>query len=277
MIFGEPIPFEEAIQHNAVKSLLPTTAGSAALSELPASILERAWVSARVDNAYYLQRIADVTQMLADPAGAAAQAAGGIGHSKAAQILRDALQEIGYHPGTAGVVPGSIQDFSSEARINLVLETNRDMALGYGQHAQGQDRGVLDAFPCQELYRELERKEKRPWPQIWRDAGGETYGGRMIARKDSPIWVAISEFHLSYPPFAYNSGMWVRDVARSECIRLGVKGLETPVEPRDRGLNETFKLSPPDRHRDLLTQLMTDMGDRARLVDGKLILKRKAA
>jgi hypothetical protein len=46
-------------------------------------------------------------------------------------------------------------------------------------------------------------------------AGGGGRGGgcdalkalpRMIARKDSPIWEALSRFGTPYPPFDFNSG-----------------------------------------------------------------------
>jgi hypothetical protein len=40
-------------------------------------------------------------------------------------------------------------------------------------------------------------------------AGGQIFGGRMIALKSDPIWTAISAFGTPYPPFDYNSGMWV--------------------------------------------------------------------
>ena len=46
--------------------------------------------------------------------------------------------------------------------------------------------------------------------------------GRMVAMKNDPIWTAISDFGLPYPPFKYNSGMGVIDVSYSEAVDLGV-------------------------------------------------------
>ena len=44
----------------------------------------------------------------------------------------------------------------------------------------------------------------------------------MIALKTDPIWCRISVFGLPYPPFDEYGIMWIRDIDREECLRLGV-------------------------------------------------------
>ena len=58
MITTTPIPFAQALAAARARSLLPTGAGSSELEEVDPKLRERAWFSARVDNARYLDRIA---------------------------------------------------------------------------------------------------------------------------------------------------------------------------------------------------------------------------
>jgi hypothetical protein len=46
--------------------------------------------------------------------------------------------------------------------------------------------------------------------------------GRMVAMKNDPIWIAISDFGLPWPPFKLDSGMWLSDVGWTECLHLGL-------------------------------------------------------
>jgi len=256
--YTAPIPFREALDALQVKSVLPTTGGTAEISSLPLDVLEHAMVSARVNNAQYLKQVADVLDRMHN-----AQASGRpLNKAYAMQTLRDALRKLGYRPGAAGVEPGSLQDFSSDARLNILIDTNLDQAAGYGNHIAAQTPVLLDAYPCQELYRQRLSADRRPWGQIWADAGGRTYGGRMIAKKDDSVWVNISDFGRPYPPYKWGSGMWSRDVSRKEALALGVVGLDTPVTPdRDRGFARELKLSPDQRHADLYQRLRNDLSD----------------
>lgn len=235
MASENPVPFREALQYRDIKELMPTSMGSAELARLEAAVRERAMFSARTMNEQYLQAIAErVRALLGDE---------GLNQATARLELKQILREIGYEaePGEEG----TIKDLSSDARINLVLETNVEMAQGYGQWIQGQDPELLDFYPAQELFRAEARKEERPWKSvIWPEAAravGDTGAlsalrfGRMVARKDSPIWEHISDFGQPYPPFKFNSGMDVMDVDREEAVRLGVITADAVVQPQSRG------------------------------------------
>jgi hypothetical protein len=275
MITAKPLPFQQALDALTVKSPLPTSASSRALEQLPAQLARRATFSARTNSAWYVSRIADVTESLT---AGLSRAQGGMSKPQAMQALRDALKQLGYHPGTAGIEPRSIQDFSSDRRLKLIVDTNVDLAQGYGHHTAGQDPVILDAFPCQELVREINSRVKRPWTSIWERAGGRIYAGRMIALKNDPVWTRISRFNLPYPPFDFNSGMGVRDISRREARDLGVAGIEQPQAPAPMSLNSDLAASPPQRHRDLLAALRDQLGDLVTIdPDGTIHLREAAA
>ena len=42
----------------------------------------------------------------------------------------------------------------------------------------------------------------------------------MIALKSSDVWTRISDFGFPFPPYVKGSGLWVRDVGRSEAMEL---------------------------------------------------------
>jgi len=74
----------------------------------------------------------------------------------------------------------------------------------------------------------------------------------MIALKNSDIWDRLGDSNTfpdalgnPYPPFAFNSGMGVEDVSRTEAEQLGVIERFTPTPPpRERALVEDVKASP---------------------------------
>jgi hypothetical protein len=142
--------------------------------------------------------------------------------------IKTLLQSIGYQPDAKD--RGTIKDLSSDARINLQLGHNVQSAQGYGQWSQGQEPGAVDAFPAQELFRLESRDEPRDWPTRWNGARGElgaattATDGRvaMVALKSDTIWEKLSTFGVPWPPFDFNSGMWVRDVDRARAEELGV-------------------------------------------------------
>jgi 8-oxo-dGTP pyrophosphatase MutT (NUDIX family) len=278
MLFGNPLPFAEALKSTAVKALLPTDLSSAELAKINPSILEVARFSARTTNARYVQTIQDTIDEILHPHTVLRDGkpvTEGLDYATARLRLKDELNSIGYQPDAAQ--RGSITDLSSDQRLNLVLKTNTELAQGFGRWAQGQNEAVLDAWPCQELVRAEDREEWRDWPTRWQDAGGElTPGrgdyaeGRMIARKDDPIWEAISAFGLPYPPFDYQSGMDIRDITREEAEELGVITKDEKVQPQSRNFEEDVESSVQALTPELREALLEDLGDGYTFKDGVL-------
>ena len=224
MQISKPTPFDEAIRKAEDRQLLPTTLDSAGIRKLGAAVVERSVLSARVNDARILQGIYDATARLT---GVPHEAPGDyMGIPEARLQLKGLLASIGYtpEPGTKG----TIRDLTTDQRLNLILETQTQQAYGYGQYRQQLD--TADAFPALELDRLESRKVPREWEERWAAAGGELYGGRMVALKGDPVWAALGEgaggyddtLGNAYPPFAFNSGMWTFDVGYDEAVELGV-------------------------------------------------------
>lgn len=244
-------PFLQALQRIAQQAILPTSAGTYGLDTIPAQIRERSLFMARIANAEAVQR---AHSFLTSAIGGGRRDESGayIPGSYVDQAtfrlgMKDFLRSIGFTPetgadGIPSAEPGSLKDLSSDARLNLVYQTNLQLAQGYGANLADQHPARLDAWPAQELYRLEPRKERRPWGQRWNDAIqrlgiGNTSAkpvsdlmaeSNMIALKNDRIWTEISRFGLPYPPYDFGSGMWIRDISRQEAMAAGVMTPDTP-------------------------------------------------
>lgn len=262
MTFRAPMPFAEALDSREVRTLLPTDFRTRLLQEIPAQLRERAFFSAGVTNAEFLGRADSAISDLVS---------GSVDRATKRAELKQLLGRLGYAP-----VPGeedTLTDLSSDARLNLILDTGLQQAQGYGAWRQGQDPAVLDLWPAQELVREIETEKQRDWPARWAAAGGEFFGGRMIALRNDPIWSRLSRFGLPYPPFDFNSGMGVQDVDRDEAVALGLIDRDTELLPEDRGFNTDLQASPDVRGNALAEALQSslrDSGIEADFVNGVL-------
>lgn len=256
MTLAELRPFESAVQSLARRKALPTNLDSAGLRQLGAAWHRQNFVSAQNTISGVINDIKKavesvvnpVTETRADritPENPMGYVTTGMNPADARQAIRESLKEFGYSPDPD--VRGTIKDLSSSARINLVVKTNTELSQGAGFAIKSNDPAVLEAFPCWELYRLEEKKVERNWATRWRLAAqvsGDVdaarvleESGRMVARKDSPIWQALGDgegfddtLGNPFPPFAFNSGMWTRDVSYDDAESLGLVNLNTKVE-----------------------------------------------
>ena len=224
------------------------TMTSADWEVMDAAIKDRAFISSRVASVNFLgtcqDKLADLLANARNGDGALVSRA-----EVVSEIMRSARAE-GIALGTGGLA-----DPGSEARANVIIDTNAGMAAGYVQAEMSNTYGARLAFPAQELIRIEDREKKRNWQRRWLDAGGHLYNGRMIALKDDPVWTAISRFGTPYPPFDFNSGMGVEDVSYDEAVALGVikpeyKPPETsPIKEFNEGLEMAMKVPGVDSPR----------------------------
>lgn len=261
MIFTAPLPFEEAIQSREVRQILPTDFRTALLQQIPAELRERAMFSAGVTNAQFLQDASDEIQDILD---------GKQDRATARLKMKQLLDRLGYVPPEGE--EGTLTDLGSDDRLNLILDTNVQMAQGYGRWKQGQDPTILDAWPAQELIdtNPGQTENRRDWEQIWENAGGTVQpDGRMIALKNDPIWVEISRFRLPYPPFDFGSYWDVADVDYDEAVALGLLQPGQQITPQDRGFNEGLEaaLGVGD---DIAQAVQGLFGDKATVIEGVL-------
>lgn len=270
MTTAEMMPFQEAMKVLAQRDVLPTALDSAGLRQLEAGFHRQNFTSAqtllqdlldayKAKVARILEPVTgvDVARRTTDnPAGFVTA---GLDVPRARLEIKDLLQTLGYSPNAGEA--GTIKDLASDARINLVLRTNRDVSQGAGWFIQSQDREVLDAFPANELVRIEARKDPRDWRQRWRMAAAVAgdaraasvleFHGRMIALKSSGIWQALGDgagghddgLGNPFPPFAFNSGMDVRDIAYSEALALELLQPGDTVAPTPLDFTQIFGLA----------------------------------
>lgn len=268
---------------------MPTTLGSEAISaKVDKAIRERSFFSAKLADAAVLQRYQDTIDKVLDiseqtQAGTGATVMRAKSEAQARTDMRQVLKESGY------VAPegkkGTIEDFASDSRLKLIIETQTQMAKGHGFRIAGMEQDELAANPAWELFRLGDRKEPRHWPDRWREAGGSFFEGedadypegRMVALKTDPIWEAISAFDLPYPPFDFNSGMWLRPIGADEAVELELltqkeSDAMIDAEPQDEEDDSAGGLaaSAEGFGWDLLGELMDVLGVGYRVIGGAI-------
>ena len=260
-LFEGPIPFEEAIARHDVRQLLPTALKFRELQQLDAAILRGSFFSAQTTELSildaYKEKIATIlapTQIQRPdritPDNPQGNVTVGMDLATARMQIKDLWRGLGYQP--APDKRGTIEDLSSNARINLVIQTNRDLANGAGQYAQGlADQDILDAFPAWELFRATISKIPRDWHTRFADAAQDAGDedamrileetGLMVALKTSGTWDSLGDgaggfldvLHNPFAPFAINSGMRNRNVSRGRWRTLAPWRGDVPQQAQE--------------------------------------------
>lgn len=237
----------QALQLATARALLPSALGSAELADLAASLEERAFWSARTTHAAYLAALKKLTERALQD-----------GYQNDLPRLRIEarllLRAYGYTPeqgfpgdaakGVPAGTPGTLTDLSSGRRLNLIFDTQTALARGLGQKLRGLDR--MDVAPAWELIRVTDKTTPRDWDLRWAQAADnvdqvgiyDTSDGRKIAHKTSPIWPALGSkalfddaLDVDHAPFAFSSGMGLREVGASELTDLPDVVAESPTFP----------------------------------------------
>ena len=287
MTFDTPTDFREAVTGFRFKQVARTRLSSEAIEALAVSVRNRAFFSARVMNAEFLTNAKGMIDRLLTPRSSKQKRtrtdpATGKGREVVIDVtegadiaeirlaLKDYLAQTGYNPAAKDI--GTIKDLSTDGRLNLILKTQSDMARGFGRHQQGQDPAILSVFPAQQLFRAEDRNVPRAWKARWTNAGGRTFGGRMVAMKGDPIWSAISRFGNPFPPFDFNSGMDIRDVTRTDALAIGLMTTETPAptpEPEPDAFNRNM-VAATSASGDMLDTLLESLGEDFERKGGKV-------
>lgn len=221
----------DAFRFARERGILPTWMGTADLDELEAAIKERAVFSARTTNAVYLEQLKTrIERLVAD---------GYNGDQAQLRLeLKQILALLGYDPETGfpgdeklDIPParaGSLQDLSSDRRINLILDTQLELMAGAGQEQRGLSKEALDLFPAWELVRVKAARVPRDWFARFKQAGGrvledEDGRKRLVAHKLDEVWSVLGDraifkdaLNVSHPPFAFGSGMAWEAIEASE-------------------------------------------------------------
>lgn len=272
------------------RTLFPTEFSSRDLRGLSSELHLRSIFSARTTNADYL---AEVGQTVDDLLSGKSNLADG-----RLRLMRK-LKQLGYDPekgfpqDMASVPPAekdSLRDLSSRQRLDLMLRTNLEMTRNYTRVVQGNSETMRRMFPAWELRRVASRVTPRGTPDThtvgwlkrfedaaasvgWEGVSKEAFAeGRMVARKDSPVWQALGDgvggyedtLGHNYGPFAFNSGFDLVATPRAEWEKLAGEEPETRNEKPETGpmqatlaptpaeVKARFAALPPDLRAKLL-------------------------
>jgi hypothetical protein len=141
--------------------------------------------------------------------------------------IKTALQAFGCQPHFE--IDGVRQNLDDEW-LEVAIKINAAMVRGYRSYAEGLDPESLDAYPAWELIQVETRSEPYYWKARWAESGGQMPGGRMIALRNDPVWLGISDFGHPHPPFAFESGMDVKDISRIEAVELKLTDWRTEIQ-----------------------------------------------
>ncbi len=212
------MPFEEAATKFGERSPVTSILKSADWRSVPVDLRERAFFSATVESARFLQlgqsELADTLTgtTAVNERGEKYFRAGG----RAAFIER--MQQFAIKTGMGPLDPkdkGTLKDIRSEGRLALIYDTNVKAAQDFGYYKQGQDPDVMDAFPAQRFIRVHLVKKPRPYHRA--------HEGEVHRKDDLDFWLAMNrDFGVPWGPWGFNSGMDVEDVGRRDAEQLGL-------------------------------------------------------
>lgn len=247
MPLAEPLPFTEAL--DKLRQRIPTGRpwSSATWQAQQSDVRERAFFSAKVENALFLQRAkVFIDNFLSRNLDEQGMLKSGSMAQFVREMRRFAIREGMGKTGIPedAVDEGDITDIRSEARLRLIFRTNTATSYGYGSWKQGTEPGVLEAFPAAKVVRNPGATVKRP-----RHVAEE---GSIRLKTDYEFWSnwmnapEIGGFQTPWPPYGFNSYIDQQDVSRQEAISLGLLRPSKPMKGGKKakpGLNEKLKVS----------------------------------
>jgi hypothetical protein len=286
MKLTQPTPYREATEKLGGRSVVGSQLKSAGWQRVPIALRERAFFSATVENARWLQTARDgIGDFLSGSReevrledGTTTNALRTGSRAEFVARMRQLAIDLGMGPldeeptiGPDGELTkprdktGTIEDIRSEARLRLIFDTQTQAAHDFGYWKQGMDPAVLAEFPAQRFIREREVKVKRP-PHMLNEG--------VVKRKDDlPFWLAMNSpsfggFGVPWGPWGFWSGMGVEDVDRDEAERLGLVQPGEQLAPVEADFNDHLKASVRGLDRDLIAWLKMQFGSQVKFDKG---------
>ena len=154
-----------------LKKLLPTSLGSAEIRQrIAADILRRAVFSARMASASYLAKIREVCIEISE---------GRISQADARARMLEVLEQMGHSQQD----PGGLLNPASQRRLDLIIDTQRQMAASVAMLSEETEATVYGNFWifCYKLNGKT----------LETTSGGECPGVMKLAKKDG-VWTVVS-------------------------------------------------------------------------------------
>lgn len=278
----QPAPLVEAVAKLEARTPVASVLRTAEWRDIPLALRERAFFSAGVESARFLQtareKLSDALALRKE------QVANGVAYVDRSSFIGDMRKLVLSSAPSASprdTSPYDLTDLASRARLGLIYDTQTQSAQGYARWKWDQDPDVLNGMPAQELLPSTARVPREDWPDRWmaacREAGDSaalavfTDTGRMVALKTSGVWTALNrDFGVPWPPFAFGSKRQVEDVDRTEAEALGLVQAADVLQPTEAAFNDELETSAGNlapEVRDVLKRLFGGQiafdGDRA--------------
>lgn len=270
-------PLKDAVEKISAKTPVGSTLRTAEWERVPLALRERAQFSAGVESVRLLQAIQD--RISGEIAQRREQLGGGNEATFDRSSFIDAIREIGREEGLTPQDPdkvGGLQDITSIRRLGLIYDTQIAQAQGYARWKLDQTEGGLLLWPASEFTRVESRADPREdWPKRFAEAAQavgdddalriQRETGRMIARKDSPLWSALSRFGTPWPPFDFGSGMGLEDIDREEALELGLISPGEQPQSSEQEFNDGLQASVKGLSPELIDKLKEQFGKQIRI------------
>ena len=263
----KPTPIAAAVAELDARSPIRSTLRTAEWADVPLALRRRAFFSAGVDWAQFLDASKD--KLAVALALRKEQTARGTAHVDRSSFIGDLRKQVLAAGQGKGTDPRDLTDLASRARLGLIYDMQTQSATGFARFKFEQGPAVLNAFPAQELLPSTARNPRDDWEPRWIRAGGALVDGRLVALKTDPIWSAISRFGTPWTPFDFGSTRQLRDLDRAEAQALGLIRPDQELEPIDAAFDQDMQASVTDLAPDTLSALQAAFGDQIQIRDGK--------
>ena len=276
----KPAKFKEAIAKLGKKKRIAKKLSSKQWSQVPTQLRERAFFSANVESAKFLEKaqntlndyMTGAREYVINPEGKKVLA---LKRSSRADFLYE-MRKLAKESGMGDLLPPGtdresrdvitkMKDIQSDARLKLIFDTQTSQAQAYGYYKQGQDPTILDEYPAQRFIRAEGRRVPRSLHR--------KNTNKVRRKDDQAFWLRMNSqslggFGVPYGPWGFNSGMDVEDVNRDEAVKLGLIKEDEFIELPEEKFNDTLKASTEKMSPDIQKKLKKQFGNQVSFSDG---------
>lgn len=283
----QPTEWSEGVKKLRQKTEVASVLDSEAWQSVPDGLRDRAYFSARITSARFLERAKAMTQNFLDSARETVVLEDGTETTKLktggrADFVKQ-MQDWAVEEGMGDPLPPGvgqedrsmiqqIQDPTSNRRLGLIFETNMRSAYGYGNFQASTTEAVTDAYPAWRFVRGGFVTEPRPIHQ--------RNEGQVRRKDDTQFWLSMNDpehggFGVPHGPWGFNSQMDVEEVPRSEAVAMGLLKENESIHPPQADFNELLSVDTDNITGKMAKILKKVFGNQITQKGSKLVWKKK--
>lgn len=110
--------------------------------------------------------------------------------------------------------------------FGTILQVNSGLLMKHRLYRKQHDawtQGAADLWPAFDLTSFGQQLFPRDWSAAWGEAGGKVVAGKMVALKNDPIWLALSDFGFPFPPLTMDWLMSMEAMPADEASEFGIE------------------------------------------------------